>query len=243
VREQKFTLAALRDGLLDLLFPPRCFGCEIHLRPGAGKTLCTSCMEMVKIITAPICRRCGVKVLACKDRYCQGCLSSPPPFAMARSVAMYHEPVINLLHRLKYRGDTAVLQPLRQIISAPGASLLPPDCDLIVPVPLHRDRLRQRGLNQALLLARLGRGRGDTPIEPALLFRKVATPAQTGLSGAARRKNVRGAFAVKDTEVVRGRRICIVDDVFTTGATVSECARVLVRAGAGEVVVWTVARV
>lgn len=243
MREQKFTLAALRDGLLDLLFPPRCFGCEIHLRPGAGKTLCTSCMEMVKIITAPICRRCGVKVLACKDRYCQGCLSSPPPFAMARSVAMYHEPVINLLHRLKYRGDTAVLQPLRQIISAPGASLLPPDCDLIVPVPLHRDRLRQRGLNQALLLARLGRGRGDTPIEPALLFRKVATPAQTGLSGAARRKNVRGAFAVKDTEVVRGRRICIVDDVFTTGATVSECARVLVRAGAGEVVVWTVARV
>jgi ComF family protein len=243
VREQKFTLAALRDGLLDLLFPPRCFGCEIHLRPGAGKTLCTSCMEMVKIITAPICRRCGVKVLAGEDRYCQGCLSSPPPFAMARSVAMYHEPVINLLHRLKYRGDTAVLQPLRQIISAPGASLLPPDCDLIVPVPLHRDRLRQRGLNQALLLARLGRGRGDTPIEPALLFRKVATPAQTGLSGAARRKNVRGAFAVKDTEVVRGRRICIVDDVFTTGATVSECARVLVRAGAGEVVVWTVARV
>lgn len=118
-----------------------------------------------------------------------------------------------------------------------------PQPDLIVPVPLHPQRLKERGLNQSVALARLFFPGSLRHLHPDVLVRKRNTPAQTSLNGLARRKNLRGAFAVAENALVQGRTVCLVDDVYTTGTTVSECSRTLLQAGAREVVVLTLARV
>jgi len=118
-----------------------------------------------------------------------------------------------------------------------------PDFDYLIPVPLHPKRLRERGFNQALLLSKTMKGIPPKKIKPGILKRVRHTPPQVRLNPVERRRNVRGAFALKDPEGVRGKSILLVDDVFTTGATVNECARVLKKAGAGRVSVVTLARV
>lgn len=177
-----------------------------------------------------------------RNHRCQDCLVHPPPFSVARSCIRYDQAASLLLHRLKYHGDTAVLPGLRHIIEqAAVAGVCAPD--LIVPVPLSPRRLQARGLNQAALLARLFFPGRDPDIRFDLLHRVRDTPAQTTLSGGARRRNLRSAFAVTKKAMVKGKTVCVVDDVYTTGTTVSECSRTLRLAGAKEVCVLTLAMV
>lgn len=147
-----------------------------------------------------------------------------------------------LLHRLKYSADTSILPALKTVV-APCARVFDISCDFVVPVPLHKKRIRRRGLNQAVKLAELLFSEKQECITPGLLKRIRETDPQTGLNGVQRRKNLRGAFMFCDRYEVRGKSICLVDDVYTTGTTLNECSKVLRRAGAANIYVLTVARV
>ena len=141
-----------------------------------------------------------------------------------------NKPVVELLHRLKYKKDTSVSGSFREIMAATEMMASVPVCDLIVPVPLYRARLRKRGLNQSLVLATFFPG-GKDKIVRDLLVRVKDTSPQTGLNGIERRRNLKGAFAVNQEVPVKGKKILLVDDVFTTGTTVSECSKTLKKIG------------
>lgn len=170
----------------------------------------------------------------------------PPSFRRARAGALYRaaapdDPLRRALHRYKYARDITMARPLGTLFATAG-NTVGSDLELIVPVPLHLTRLRWRGFNQAQLLARpLSRSTG-VPIDTHALDRIRPTRAQVGLHEHERRANVRGAFRVYDRARVANRRILLVDDVYTTGATVNECARVLRNAGANSVDVLVLAR-
>lgn len=229
------------QSFLDLFFPSFCVSCRT---PSPGSLcLCDSCRAKVRYLHSPLCIRCGALFVDGNggDHLCGDCLRRPPPFLLARAVAHYSPPVSTLLHQLKYRADRTVLSTLSHIAVhfdfTPFAS-----SELIVPVPLHLKRLRERGLNQSLLLARLFFPGEAKAIRPEVLRRIRDTMPQTRLGGKERRKNLRAAFSVNQDSDIKGKCICLVDDVLTTGATVKECAGTLLRAGAKEVKVLTMAR-
>jgi len=186
---------------------------------------------------------------ALRDDRCANCLERRPHFASARSVARYRasaesdrRSLPSLIRRHKYGLD----QSLRAALAEFLGDVLPysaDDCDIVVPVPLHRRRLWWRGFNQAALLAQTIAVRIDRPLELYALTRSKVTTPQTSKDHDERRRNVRRAFSVQRAGRIKGRRVLLVDDVMTTGATVDECARVLVAAGAARVDVLTLARV
>ena len=240
-------VAPLARRLLDLLLPPRCGRCGVDVP--ADATLCLDCWRAVTFIGAPLCEICGIpfEIRPFGRALCGACLASPPVFDRARSAVVYDDATRSLILAFKH-GDRLTLAPLFAAwMGRAGAGLLE-EADLIVPVPLHRWRLLSRRYNQAAVLAHaLGRQFGVNVVD-SLLLRTRQTPSQGRKSAAQRAQNVRGAFALRNNcdgaaEVIEGRRIVLVDDVFTTGATVSACTRVLRRSGARTVDVLTLARV
>lgn len=229
---------------LDLMLPQRCRACDGSLAGRKAASLCDACIGEVRYIQKPICCRCGIELTGEPERryHCGNCLKTPPPFNMAVSVVRYGPPVSDLLHSLKYGADTTVLPALADILR-PFDPKPFNDCDYILPVPLHRRRLQQRGTNQSLLIARLLFPDRLDSIVPQFLQRNKETVPQTGLDGVARRANLRGAFLVPHTQALSDRHVCLVDDVYTTGTTVAECSRTLLQAGAATVSVVTLARV
>jgi ComF family protein len=236
-------LPHLVKAALDLLLPPRCLLCGRFLL-GECRALCSDCLQAIEYIGSPVCRCCGMEVSGEADRrqLCGSCLRHPPPFKRAMAVIHYDQPASQLLHRLKYSGDTTVLPGLARIIETVVMPEIPSSA-IIIPVPLYRQRLRKRGLNQAVLLSRLFFPTRIKDIRTDILLRVRDTPPQTSLNGDARRKNLRSAFIVSENNLLHGRSVCLVDDVFTTGTTVAECAKSLIEKGAEEVQVLTFARV
>lgn len=227
----------------DFLFPPSCLTCATPSL-GAGRGICSDCLQNVSLIKPPLCPGCGREMVdsAAGDHLCGFCLRKKPPYSSALGIAHYQEPLASLLHSLKYQGETSVLPALEEI-TALGTYGKPAGEDRVIPVPLHIHRLRQRGFNQALLLAQIFFPERIDCILVDTLQRTRHTVPQTGLDGTARRKNMSKAFSVRDAGEVKGRKIILVDDVYTTGTTVAECSRVLLAAGAREVHVLTLARV
>jgi ComF family protein len=227
----------------EILFPFSCLGCSVSM-PVAGEALCEECLQSVALIGSPKCPACGYELRdsASGDHFCGSCLRDKPPFTTACAVAHYQEPVSTFLQSLKYGGDLSVLPALQAIVDL-GPSVMLTEEDRIIPVPLHVQRLRYRGFNQAVLIAKLFFPDKKNLILVDTLQRIRHTDPQTGLDGTARRKNLRDAFTVRDKDKVRGRRIIVIDDVFTTGTTVSECSHALLAAGAKDVQVLTLARV
>jgi len=232
--------------LLDGVFPQPCEVCEGPLPLGHDGCLCARCRAAMQPPPAPLCRSCGVPLgrIGLSDP-CPTCIRHPPAFAAARAAALYLpsasglNPLAAAVQGLKYRGRRS----LAGVLGALLAERYPfaPDA-LLVPVPLHRARLRARGFNQALLLARaLGRRRG-LAVAPRLLVRTRATEAQARLPATERRRNLDGAFTVRAPNGCSARPIVLVDDVLTTGATADACARALLAAGAARVDVYTVGR-
>lgn len=228
-----------------LLYPPRCGCCKDPVSAQSASPLCSRCLSQIEVLRSPLCLKCGSGLPAdagSEDRYCGLCLKKQPFFDSARSLFYYQGPVRNLLQRLKYASDSGAASTLGSLIKQTGLVAGNRASGVIVPVPLHRSRLRKRGLNQALVLARTIFSDESEKIEPALLIKVRNTLAQTRLSGRERRRNLHGAFAINPGETVAGRRICLIDDIFTTGTTVNECARILKRGGAEAVDILTCAR-
>jgi ComF family protein len=228
--------------LADLLYPPGCAGCSVIT--GTHRTLCPSCWGAMRFIERPYCEvlgspfshDLGAGILSAEA------IANPPPFDRLRSAAVHDGVVRDLVHGLKYR-DRTDLAPMMAgwMLRASDGAIA--GCDAIIPVPLHRTRLFSRKYNQAAELARhLGKLSGK-PLLASTLLRVKRTSQQVGLGSRAREDNVRGAFAIaagRDNEIF-GRRIVLVDDVYTTGATVASATRVLKKAGAADVTVLTFA--
>ena len=222
--------------VLDRLLPARCLVCGE--RAPNGRDLCGFCAESLPWL-GPACRRCALP-LGLDAGLCGDCLQKPPPQHGTRSAFAYHAPLDRLLPRAKFHGDLAGLRLLSRLMAEGLADAERPHA--LVPVPLHLARLRRRGYDQALELARpLGRGLG-VPLRGDLLRRVRATAAQSRLDATARRRNLRGAFAVPAGVPVPAH-VALVDDVMTTGATARSAATALLRAGVHRVDVWVCARV
>ena len=226
---------------LDLVFPPLCPVCDGILGAGRRDPLCGACWEGFERIAPPWCRCCGAPLGI--EGLCGACRSRRPRFAYARAAVLYGDLVREAIHAFKFGGRRGLANPLGDLLAGLGLSALPGALpDALVPVPLHPRRARERGYDQALLLARRLERAWSVPVVADALLRAVPTQPQTDLDAAARRRNVRDAFAVRRPDLIAGRHVVLVDDVLTTGATAGECAHVLTRAGATTVGVLTVAR-
>ena len=236
-------LGLAADAVLSVVLAPSCAAChELLDHPTAGP-VCHRCWQSILPITPPLCSRCADPLPSWRSisvplSLCPRCRRRPSPISCARAIGMYDGSLRAVIHALKYQGRRSLARPLAIMMRARGADVIA-DADFVVPVPLHPSRRRARGFNQAADLARhLG-----TPVLPAL--RRVrATATQTGLPAARRHGNVRAAFALtRAGQRVAGRRVVLIDDVSTTGATLDACARALKEAGVREVRALTAARV
>jgi len=219
---------------LDLLLPPNCSGCG---RP--GYRWCPECNRQVEHPAVPLCQICGIP-LEGRAGLCEDCRNAPPHYGALRSWSLFEGPVRKALHRLKYRRDLGLGEALAPHLCRFIEELCWP-LTLVVPVPLGRKRISERGYNQVSLIAR--------PLSMAMrisyaaqaLVRSRETRSQVGLTRAERRLNVRDAFQAK-TSRVQGQVVLLVDDIATTGSTLSSCAAALYAAGARDVFAFTVSR-
>jgi ComF family protein len=227
----------------DLLLPPVCISCRMRVETHG--LLCGQCFAKIDFIAPPLCARLGVPLPfdAGEPSLSAAAIASPPVYDRARAVARYSETMRDLIQSFKYRDRQEGLALFGRWLSRTGAELLS-DADLLVPVPLYRARLWWRRFNQSALLAqRVSRITG-VPADCFVLKRVRRTKSQVGLTAEQRKRNVAGAFRVEPTRKagLKGKRIIVVDDVITTGATTEACARVLKRAGAARVDVLALAR-
>ena len=226
-----------------LCFPPHCAACKAATEPGIH--VCVECAETAQRIESPFCQRCSQPFdgAITQEFTCANCADRELHFECAVAAYLSHGVVRNFIHAFKYERQFHLRRPLAdwlaQVLDDPRISARP--FDALVPVPLHHIRFREREFNQAAELAELVSQRCGIPVSHALK-RTRYTSTQTKLDRAERMENLRGAFRVRHTARVKERHLVLVDDVFTTGSTVEECSRVLLRAGAASVRVITVAR-
>ncbi len=221
------------EAALDLVFPPQCVGCG-----SPGSVWCTACTNRLQSLGDATCSLCGQPVPR-GARVCQACADSPPKY-LCRSFARYRPPLDAAILHLKYRPDRRLAEVmggwLAELYTTAGWQ-----ADLITAVPLSPKRQRQRGYNQAALLGAALGGRIGLPVCDGALARRRETGTQVGLGPAGRRQNVAGAFEARTTWV-QGKAVIVVDDLYTTGATLGACAVSLIDAGASRVYSLTVAR-
>ena len=233
--------------LVDVVFPPRCASC--HGAVEAEGNFCGTCFAKLRMISAPLCTCCGIPFVVSieDDMQCPACLEAPPAFTKARAAMVYDAVSAPLVSALKFADQWAGLKRYGKMMAGAGSELLK-GADILVPVPLHRSREMDREFNQSWeLCQRLAQWTG-IPLANALA-RIRETDTQASLDREERLRNLRGAFALRkprpwQTQIpLLGRRILLVDDVFTTGATLEACARALNRAGAAKVHAVALARV
>jgi ComF family protein len=215
--------------------------------------LCPVCNRGFTLVESPLCTCCGIpfKSRQGEDHLCGDCSTSAKKYRMARALLVVDQGILNLVHSYKYKGKIQLAEPLGNLLLAAFQRYWESQpLDVIVPVPLHRRRFRERGFNQAFLLMRNWPKRaGADPdhlsavqIERNVLLRSANTAPQTSLGRAERLTNIKNAFEVRLNEKIKNKAVLLVDDVYTTGATVNECARTLLEAGARQVDVLTLAR-
>ncbi|HHY54328.1 MAG TPA: ComF family protein [Chloroflexi bacterium] len=223
---------------IDLLFPPRCVTCG-----RAGRHICARCAQLVTPTPATICTRCG-RVQTARVPTCVQCEDDPDfPLDLVRAAALHTAPLREWIHLLKYEGRRELAPAMARYLTATLAAQewepLRIRLDGVVPTPLHAERLRERGYNQAELLAQGLCRQTGLPLRTDLLTREKLTRSQVGLNAAERKANVEGAFAA--TSACRGLHLLLIDDVYTTGATLRACALALRHAGAARVYALTLA--
>ena len=242
-------LREVGDALASLIFPAPCRVCEATLDTASRIPVCRACLDSIRPIEPPLCELCGrpfISVVAATAQrpLCWLCRAGAYAFQCARSYAVYTDVMVRALVLLKYEAVAPLggrLAARLAEVAAREAELLA--ADVVVPVPLHPTRLRERGYNQAELLARPLARRLGLPLRSYLLVRTRPRPNKLKLTRRERWQTVRGAYAMREGTRVDNLAVLLVDDVFTTGATLDACARALRRAGAGRVVGLTAARV
>ena len=226
--------------LLDILLPPVCGACNCPVSKPA--TLCAECFSKIHFITEPRCQICGrpFEFDIKGECICAKCLMKRPLFLKARAAVQYDEISKNIILPFKHANRLDLL-PLIVKLMRPAADTLMPETDVIIPVPLHWFRFLKRKYNQSNELAyRLAKIYHKTYL-PSTLKRKRATPSQGHLTPAERKRNVTNAFKITKPNQVKGKRILLIDDVLTTGATANECTKILLNAGATQVCLLTFA--
>lgn len=219
------------------LFPGNCLLCAA--RTPAGQPLCAGCAAALPRITAA-CPRCAASLTDAGTTACGACQQHRLHFDTTQALFRYQPPIDRLIQNLKYHRQLSLARVLGNLLAEHLQACAVPRPDMLVPVPLHRTRLRERGSNQSLELARVVARRFDLPLTTHAVRRVRATPPQTTLTSNERRRNVRNAFHT--TVDFSGKTVAIVDDVMTSGHTVNALARCLRRAGATNVAVWVAAR-
>jgi ComF family protein len=220
----------LLQQFLDLLFPVHCAGCQ-----RTGQVLCPACIAQIQHLPSPICDFCGTPLST--YGVCKNCQYRLPKLSGQRAVSLYQEPLRSCIHGLKYDGNIRLAEPLGLLL-AQAYRRYGLQADMLIPVPLHSERQKQRGFNHASLLAEVCSVNVGVPVNDHILVRHRATVAQVDLHPRERYQNVAGAFASSSSSassVLNGRRIVIIDDVSTTSATLEACATPLFAAGAKEV--------
>lgn len=227
---------------LDLLFPPLCLKCEVPVQQ--DQALCADCWKALRFIAPPCCACCGLPfdLPVEEGTLCGACLEKTSNLSALRSALVYDDASRDIILRFKNGDRQHPARALAQWMQRAGAALLA-EADVIVPVPLHRWRLLRRTYNQSAMLARALADLSCRPLAPDLLQRVRATEKQKDKNRKERALNVRGAFAFDESYDVRGLKVLLIDDVLTSGATLEECARVLLSAGAARVTALTLARV
>ena len=239
------TFLGIASAAADLLWTPRCAACDAPIAyEGADlerAAFCEACASSLDRALSPRCPRCGLSFeVRGRDHLCGRCLADPPPFESLAARYAYGGALSDAITRFKYGPAPWLAAPLARLMAE---SFAPPGpVDLVVPVPLHPKRLRERGFNQAALLARWIPRAAGAPLDTACLRREIDTPHQAGLTAARRLDALAGAFRARPRERLRGARVLLVDDVATTTATVRAAAAALLFAGAGAVSVQCLAR-
>jgi ComF family protein len=262
----------------ETIFPPKCLVCRSFLNPPEGDSdglseavdlssslqiqverlmseyLCRVCIDGLIAVESPLCSCCGMPFESRHglDHPCGECSTSPKNFRIARAPLVYEQVFTEVIHCYKYKGKIQLARPLGELLLTAFRLFWDQDSiDVVIPVPLHLKRLRERGFNQAFLLMRYWqpaiRGQlpfdlGDLQVDNDVLVRSVPTAPQSGLGRRQRAANIKGAFGLLDEAKIIDKRILLVDDVYTTGATVDECARLLLHHGAAHVDVLSLAR-
>ncbi len=235
--------AGIFNALLDIALPPRCHICHKPVQGEISLHICNECYNSLPVINSPLCTVCGMPFEGeGVDHTCSRCITSPPPYSAARAALRYEGSCKELIHAYKYLYKSHLRRPLALLTAEILHSFVSEQRpELLIPVPLHKSRLRSRGFNQSLLIAETLSRNWQIPLLRQGLIRTRRTTPQVELTRAERLTNLKGAFAVKDTESVTGKHIMLVDDVFTTGATLSACAEALLKAGCSRISAVTVA--
>ncbi len=231
--------------LLNYIIPATCPGC--HLPIEQDHSICPKCWTSLVFITDPFCNTCAepleISTLSDDVYICGSCLKTPPLFSQSRSLFKYSGLARQLILSLKHGGATFLSPTLGKMMAQHHQNYIK-ECDMIVPVPLHWSRLLKRGYNQAALLAKDIARRSDMDFSPTLLIRKKRTPSQGKYGKVGRLKNVKFAFSVpiNSVPILTNKTVLLVDDVVASGATLNECTKVLLTAGAKKVKVLVVAK-
>jgi ComF family protein len=237
--------------LTDIIYPARCPICQEFLWDNRikgeynGLSFCRSCFLGFNKIHSPLCPICGRPFISQtgKDHPCEDCLRGRPFYDTIAAPYLYEGSLMTAIHIFKYGRKSSLADSLGPLLAHFAETWVhPSDSFLAIPVPLHQKRLQERGFNQSLLLARHVACRLRSKLDFLSLRRIRYTSPQTGLGKDERRKNVKGAFLLKEPETVKGKTVLLVDDVATTGNTLNECARVLKKAGCKKVFCLTLAR-
>jgi ComF family protein len=235
--------------LLDIIYPPRCPLCSRFLSTIENRRvphrICEICLQALMPIAHPLCTICGIPFSTPigTDHLCENCLRKKPWYDFVRAPYLYSGPLMNAIQRFKYNSETHLSSSLGTLLSSFARDCIPnPEDFVIFPVPLHRQRLRERGFNQSLLLAKVLASHLGTQLDYLSLIRRKYTRSQTGLGKEERRKNVANAFAITTTKILMDKNILLIDDVITTGHTLNECSRILKKSGALKVICLALAR-
>ena len=229
-------------GLIDCFLPVNCAFCNTPLASSAQPAICSTCQRTLAENRPASCPRCALPYLdyGGSDHLCGDCQRQPPHYRTVCALGVYEGPLRQAIHRFKYQKDFTLATPLGHLLAAAVRQRGLLHADLILPVPLHPSRLRQRTFNQSLLLARILGKRSSTPVAGNLLRRLRPTPSQQGLSLEDRRHNLHQAFALHAP--LNGESVLLVDDVMTSGATIAACTKALLKNGAQTVDVAILAR-
>lgn len=242
----------IKEGLLNLIFPLDCRICEKPIRESKGYSICEDCFKTIELIDKPYCVKCGKPFLISTDLFfrqdkeilCADCKRKKYSFEFARSVGIYHRVLKKCIHLFKYYGEKKLAEPLGKLLIdyLVKNQEFKKKIDLIIPVPLHKNDLKERGFNQSVLLSKIIGNHFSIPVEEEVLIKKKLTLSQVNLSKKDREKNILRAFSIDRPEEIRGENILILDDIFTTGSTVEECAKELKKAKAKNIFILTLAR-